>query len=119
MSRPPGSRGSSGERSAGLGEGHPGEQTLLTPCLWCWGCGGRGPATWAPGIRDGPVLGRLLGEGAAEQGRRASVPSGDTASAAGGRPGIDQGKRGTTESRRTGPSCAPLSEVILGLDCLV
>lgn len=36
-----------------------------------------------------------------------------------GQCGMDQGKRGTTESRRTGPSCAPLSEVILGLDCLV
>lgn len=75
--------------------------------------------TWAPGIRDRPVLGCLLGEGAAEQGRRASIPSGDMASVAGGWPGMDQGKRGTAESRCTGPSCAPLSEVILGLDCLI
>lgn len=81
--------------------------------------GGRGLVIWAHGVRDGPVLGRLLGEGAAEQGRRASIPSGDTASAADGWPGMDQGKRGTAESRHTGPSCAPLSEVILGLDCLI
>lgn len=81
--------------------------------------GGRGPVTWAHGVRDGPVLGRLLGGGAAEQGRRASIPSGDTASAAARWPGTDQGKRGIAESRHTGPSCTPLSEVILGLDCLV
>ena len=47
---------------------------------------------WAHGVRNGPVLGLLLGERAAEQGRRASIPSGDTASAAAGWPGMDQGK---------------------------
>ena len=48
MSRPPGSRGSSGERSAGLREGNPREQTLLTPCLQWWGCWGQGPCDLGP-----------------------------------------------------------------------
>lgn len=48
MSRPPGGRGSSGVRSARLGEGHPGEQTLLTPCLRWWSCGGQGPGDLGP-----------------------------------------------------------------------
>ena len=48
MSRPPGGRGSSGVWSARLREGHPREQTLLTPCLRWWGCGGQGPGDLGP-----------------------------------------------------------------------
>lgn len=101
-------RGWPGSGRATPGNRHP-DSLLVVLGLW-----GQGPGDLGPWNQRQACPGAFVG------GRSCRVGQESQRSQWGhGQCGMDQGKRGTTESWRTGPSCALLSEVILGLDCLV